>query len=60
MDDLTKNILWSQFGAAIDTLENAIKDCPVEVWEDQTGETFRHYWYIAYHTIFWLDYYLVG
>ena len=58
MDDLTKNILWSQFGAAMDTLENAIKACPLEVWEDQSTDAFHQYWYMAYHTIFWLDYYL--
>ena len=27
--------LWSQFGAAIDMLENAVRACPEEVWGDR-------------------------
>lgn len=45
--------LWKQMGASIDMLDNAIKLCPVKVW---TGKT--KFWYLSYHTIFWLDYYL--
>lgn len=49
-------ILWSQFGASIDMLENAITDCPEKLWGDRAG--FQEFWYIAYHATFWLDYYL--
>jgi uncharacterized damage-inducible protein DinB len=56
MDETFRQILWQQFGAAIQMLENAIQDCPEEVWSDQID--FLEYWYIAYHTLFWLDYYL--
>ncbi len=45
--------LWTQFGASIDMLENAIKACPAEHWETDTK-----FWYNAYHTLFFLDYYL--
>lgn len=45
-------IMWKQFGGSIDMLENAISACPVELWN---GE-FK-FWYITYHTIFYLDYY---
>lgn len=45
--------LWHQFGAAIDMLEEAIETCPQELWYS-TG----NFWYIAYHTLFYLDYYL--
>jgi uncharacterized damage-inducible protein DinB len=45
--------LWRQFGAAIDMFENAIRKCPESLWDD--GQNF---WYIAYHTLFWTDYYL--
>ena len=55
MDDFWKNLIWRQFGAAIDMLENAIKACPDKVWGDLSPQAF---WYIAYHTIFFLDYYL--
>ena len=26
-------MLWRQFGAAIDMLRNALRDCPDELWE---------------------------
>jgi DinB superfamily len=48
--------LWSQFGAAISMLENAIDACPEEVWAD--SEQQPAYWYLVYHTLFFLDYYL--
>ncbi len=48
-------ILWSQFGAAIDMLENAIRACPDRVWGDRTLKP--EFWYTAYHTLFWLDFY---
>lgn len=51
-----KNTLWQQFGASIDMLENAIRACPPEVWGQRSLRS--EYWYIASHTLFWLDYYL--
>jgi hypothetical protein len=51
-----KRIVWSQFGAAIDMLENAIRLAPPNVWGD--GSKPMEFWYVAYHTIFFLDYYL--
>ena len=53
--------LWLQFGAAIDMLANAIQACPNELWRerDQPSE-YSEFWYIAYHTLFWLDRYLSG
>jgi len=56
MDNNLKKIVWSQFGASIDMLENAIKVCPQEVWGSSHG--FHEFWYITYHTLFWLDFYL--
>ncbi len=51
-----KNIIWHQFGAAIDMLENAIDTCPENIW----GNRIEHseFWYIAFHTLFYLDLYL--
>jgi uncharacterized damage-inducible protein DinB len=46
-------LIGQQFGAALDMLENAINACP----DDQWGHASR-FWYIAYHTAFWTDYYL--
>ena len=59
-----KTILWHQFGAAIDMLENAINACPDRVWGDPSkppqGSSISSvgFWYVAYHTLFWLDFYL--
>ncbi len=52
MDKSLREILWKQFGATIDMLENAILLCPENFWND------TRFWYSAYHTIFYLDYYL--
>ena len=63
MTPLSKEILWHQFGAAIETLENALKACPDELWqarlwrESALHPEFAEFWYVAFHTIFWLDYY---
>lgn len=59
MTENWKQILWSQFGAAIDMLENSITACPEEIWDDGT-RNFSTYWYMTFHTLFWLDFYLTG
>ena len=56
MDQETKAITWRQFGAAIDMLENAVKACPEELWGDRSRKP--EYWYLVYHTLFFLDFYL--
>ena len=48
--------MWRQFGAAIDTLERAIDACPEALWSD--GARQPPFWYMVYHTLFWLDLYL--
>ena len=45
--------LWTQFGASLDMLDNAIIMCTDELWD-----TGIHFWYTSYHCIFWTDYYL--
>jgi hypothetical protein len=63
MSSLWKEILWHQFGAAIATLQNALNGCPEDLWqarlwrESEIPPEFVEFWYIAYHAIFWLDYY---
>lgn len=61
--------LWNQFGAAIDVLENAISECPDALWTGRLWEVHSdrplpdavaEFWYIVYHTLFWLDLYLAG
>jgi len=53
-----KTVLWSQFGAAIDMLENALLACPESLWGDRSQAL--EIWYTAYHVLFWLDLYLTG
>lgn len=57
--------VWQQFGAAIDTLDDAIQLCPDElwtavVWKDDEDARYGQYWFVAYHTLFWLDLFLTG
>lgn len=53
MDIPFKEIIWKQFGGSIDMLENSMKECSEELWDDDSK-----FWYIAYHTLFFLDYYI--
>ncbi|HYN19345.1 MAG TPA: DinB family protein [Thermoanaerobaculia bacterium] len=58
MDTLWETILWQQFGAAIDMLENALLACPDELWGDRSRQP--EFWYLVYHTLFFLDLNLSG
>lgn len=65
MSALLNNILWQQFGAAIDMLDNAIQACPDDhwadvVWHDPEAAEFGQFWFVAYHTVMWTDLYLSG
>lgn len=61
MDTTWNGILWGQFGASIDMLENAIDACPDELWSDPSkkpewvSDGVVGFWYLAYHTLFFLD-----
>jgi len=56
MHNTWRDVVWGQFGAAIDSLERAIDACPEDLWGDRTQ--FPEYWYVVFHTLFFLDYYL--
>jgi hypothetical protein len=66
MDTTWRTILWKQFGAAIDMLENALCSCPDELWSTRLWNNpadppgLSEFWYVVYHTLFWLDLYLSG
>jgi hypothetical protein len=69
MTDVWRNALWQQFGAAIDTLDDAVRACPDSLWSEPVWidysdhpvpEGYTAFWNIAYHTLFWLDLYLFG
>ncbi len=59
-------IIWQQFGAAIDMLDNALRACPDELWRDRLWDhpserpEYSQFWYLVYHALFWLDLYLTG
>src|SRR3954471_23807475 len=58
VDAIWRASIWQQFGAAIDMLGNALLACPDELWKDRSQPL--EYWYVVYHTLFWLDLYLSG
>lgn len=65
MNSSLKTLVWRQYGAAIDMLDEAISACPeqlwtAEVWEDEDGPAYGQFWFVAYHTLSWLDLYLTG
>jgi hypothetical protein len=66
---IENEMLWRQFERTINDFENALRDCPAELWEkslwaDQPDQWvaagFSTFWYLSYHTLFWLDLYLTG
>jgi hypothetical protein len=69
MTIIDNEMLWRQFRTAIDMLGDALRDCPDELWEKRLWEDqpdqwvaagFSAFWYLGYHTLFWLDLYLTG
>ena len=53
MDHAIKEILWNQFGASIDMLTNVISNCP-----DEYFMSHRRFYYLVFHSVIFLDYYL--
>lgn len=69
MSIIDNEMVWRQFEIAIDQFGNALRDCPDDLWEkslwdDQPDQWvaagFSAFWYLGYHTLFWLDLYLTG
>lgn len=69
METLWRTALWRQFGAAIDTLDNALVACPDALWSLRLwpnppaapfSPQFAAFWYVGFHTLTWLDLYLAG
>ena len=60
--------IWQQYGAAIDTLDAALRACPDHLWRsrlwvehnpDERPE-YAEFWFLVYHTLKWIDLYLDG
>jgi hypothetical protein len=69
MTTIDHEMLWRQVEPALNMLGDALRDCPDELWEKQLWEDeqdqwvaagFSVFWYLGYHTLFWLDLYLTG
>lgn len=66
MDTGLKKAIWRQFGAAIEYLATTVRDCPDELWHAPLWRTpnmppeMAQFWYVTYHSLFWLDLYLTG
>jgi uncharacterized damage-inducible protein DinB len=62
-------MLWRQFSVTLDMFEDALRDCPDKYWESRlwadepdqwVAAGFSTFWYLGYHTLFWIDLYLTG
>jgi len=69
MTIIDTEMLSRQFSKAIDMFGHALRDCPDELWEETlwpdqpdqwVAKGFSAFWYLSYHTLFWLDLYLTG
>jgi len=55
MENSYQETLWKNFAAAIDMLREAITFCPDDLWQ-----TEPKFFYLTYHTVIFLDYYLTN
>jgi hypothetical protein len=66
MDIPWRTIIWQQFEAAIDMLDDALHACPNQQWRDSIwidptdAPEYSEFWFIVYHALFWTDLYLSG
>ncbi len=51
-----KNVICSQYGAALDMLEQAVRKCPEEMWDSR--EDKNRFWQVAYHVLYYTHLYL--
>ena len=65
MELALKTSIWQQFGAALDTLDDAIRACPdplwsAVLWQRSADARYGQFWFVSYHTLFWLDLFFTG
>jgi uncharacterized damage-inducible protein DinB len=58
VDEVWKGVVWRQFGAALEMLENAVRACPEGLWGGRGRRP--EFWHVVFHTLFYLDLYLSG
>ena len=53
-----RTIIWQQFGAAIETLDDMLRACPDELWRERlwvprsAPPEIAEFWYRVYHALF--------
>jgi hypothetical protein len=52
----TREIISSQYAAALEMLRRAVDKCPDELWADNSYR--NEFWHIAYHALFYAHFYL--
>jgi hypothetical protein len=53
MNNFFRDTLWKNFAAAIDMLHAIVFICPDDLWQDE-----KKLFFMVYHTVIFLDYYL--
>src|SRR6478736_6711282 len=53
MNSLFRDTLWKNFAAVIDMLTSVIAKCPDKIWKEE-----KKFYYITYHNVILLEYYL--
>jgi len=53
---ITKEIIRSQYLAALEMLDQAIRQCPQDLWVN--AEYHNQFWQVAYHVLFYTHLYL--
>jgi len=57
MEQAIRSALKTQFRASLETVRDAIQQCPDELWEKPGS--MPQFWQIAYHTVFFAHFYMV-
>lgn len=56
MDNYWQTVISRQFAAAIQMIRMAVEACPDDLWDDRSNGS--PFWHIAYHALFYTDFYL--
>jgi hypothetical protein len=53
-----REAILTQYSSALAMLEKAIELCPGTLWHGASGNSPNRYWHIAYHSLFYVHFYL--
>jgi hypothetical protein len=57
MDKAVRSALKSQYRACLDTIRDAVVQCPEDLWTKETK--MPPFWQIAYHAVFFTHFYMI-